>query len=171
VPGWNHRKESMSEQEKPKSDSTAGGIAPEEPKPAVPPRAQSAPAPPIPGAAAAPTTAKPAAAAPARKPRKPRPKAIINENGCTGCEACITVCPVDCIVKIPNPALPELNPICRVDWDRCTGCTICARDCPWETIDMVYPTQPGIRVMVQSYLLTEYGTQFVPEPQEEEAVA
>jgi hypothetical protein len=25
--------------------------------------------------------------------------------------------------------------------------------------------------MVQSYLLTEYGTQFVPEPQEEEAVA
>jgi ferredoxin len=170
VPGWNHRKESMSEQEKPKSDSTAGGIAPEEPKPAVPPRAQSAPAPPIPGAAA-PTTAKPAAAAPARKPRKPRPKAIINENGCTGCEACITVCPVDCIVKIPNPALPELNPICRVDWDRCTGCTICARDCPWETIDMVYPTQPGIRVMVQSYLLTEYGTQFVPEPQEEEAVA
>lgn len=170
MPGWNHRKESMSEQEKPKSDSTAGGIAPEEPKPAVPPRAQSAPAPPIPGAAA-PTTAKPAAAAPARKPRKPRPKAIINENGCTGCEACITVCPVDCIVKIPNPALPELNPICRVDWDRCTGCTICARDCPWETIDMVYPTQPGIRVMVQSYLLTEYGTQFVPEPQEEEAVA
>jgi electron transport complex protein RnfB len=115
--------------------------------------------------------AKPAAAAPARKPRKPRPKAIINENGCTGCEACITVCPVDCIVKIPNPAQPELNPICRVDWDRCTGCTICARDCPWETIDMVYPTQPGIRVVVQSYLLTEYGTQFVPEPQEEEAVA
>jgi Pyruvate/2-oxoacid:ferredoxin oxidoreductase delta subunit len=118
-----------------------------------------------------PSVAPPKAAAPARKPRKPRPKAIINENGCTGCEACITVCPVDCIVKIPNPALPELNPICRVDWDRCTGCTICARDCPWETIDMVYPTQPGIRATVESYLLTEYGDQFVPDPQEEEAVA
>ncbi|PYQ13031.1 MAG: hypothetical protein DMH00_05285 [Acidobacteria bacterium] len=122
---------------------------------------------PAPVATAAPT-AKPAGA---RKPRKPRPKALINENGCTGCEACITVCPVDCIVKIPNPSLPELNPICRVDWDRCTGCTICARDCPWETIDMVYPNQTGIRVMVQSYHLPEYGTQFVPQPQEEEAVA
>ena len=120
----------------------------------------------------APASAAPAARpAAARKPRKPRPKALINENGCTGCEACITVCPVDCIVKIPNPSLPELNPICRVDWDRCTGCTICARDCPWETIDMIYPNQKGIRVLVESYHLPEYGTQFVPEPQEEEAVA
>jgi ferredoxin len=162
--------ESMSEQEKSQAEMGTGGTAPKGSKPADPPQADSAPAPPA-GASVAPPAAKPAAAAPARKPRKPRPKAIINENGCTGCEACITVCPVDCIVKIPNPALPELNPICRVDWDRCTGCTICARDCPWETIDMVYPTQPGIRRMVQSYLLTEYGTQFVPEPQEEEAVA
>ena len=104
-----------------------------------------------------------------RKPRKPRPKAIINENGCTGCEACITVCPVDCIVKIPNPAAPDLNPICRVDWDRCTGCTICARDCPWETIDMVLPNQPGIAERIEAYSLADYGTQFIPEPQQETA--
>jgi len=125
------------------------------------------------GAAAASPAGPPATAAAgpkaaaARKPRKPRPKAIINENGCTGCEACITVCPVDCIVKIPNPATPDVNPVCRVDWDRCTGCTICARDCPWETIDMVIPTQPGIRVLVESYTMPEYGNQFIPEPQEE----
>ena len=121
--------------------------------------------PPAPPAAAA----RPAAAHKPRKPRRPRPKAIINENGCTGCEACVTVCPVDCIVKIPNPAAPELNPVCRVDWDRCTGCTICSRDCPWETIDMVIPTQPGIRILVESYTMPEYGTQFIPEPQEESA--
>jgi electron transport complex protein RnfB len=120
-----------------------------------------------PPAAAGPKEAPAAAARPARKPRKPRPKAIINENGCTGCEACITVCPVDCIVKIPNPDSPEVNPICRVDWDRCTGCTICARDCPWETIDMILPNQPGIRVLVESYSMPEYGTQFIPDPQEE----
>jgi Pyruvate/2-oxoacid:ferredoxin oxidoreductase delta subunit len=113
------------------------------------------PAPSPPSAAAAPR---------ARKPRKPRPKALINENGCTGCEACITVCPVDCIVKIPNPAFPEMNPVCRVDWDRCTGCTICARDCPWETIDMLLPNQPGILERIQSYSLAEYGAQFIPEP-------
>ena len=148
MPGRIRGMDSMSEQEKPPSEIGAGGAAPGGANPAISPKADSTPVPPPAGAAAAPTAAKPAAAAPARKPRKPRPKAIINENGCTGCEACITVCPVDCIVKIPNPALPELNPICRVDWDRCTGCTICARDCPWETIDMVYPTQPGIRLTV-----------------------
>ena len=35
-------------------------------------------------------------------PRKKLPKelAVINADNCTGCEACLEVCPVDCIVKI-----------------------------------------------------------------------
>ena len=103
-----------------------------------------------------------AATPPVRKPRRPRPKALINENGCTGCEECITVCPVDCIVKVPNPALPEINPICRVDWDRCTGCTICVRDCPWETIEMVFPNAPDLGEKIEAFSLTEYGTQYIP---------
>ena len=87
----------------------------------------------------------------AKKPKKPRPKALIDENGCTGCEACIVVCPVDCIVKLPGPEHAEVGAICRVDWDRCTGCTICARDCPWETIEMVLPDEPGIDDKIKRY--------------------
>ncbi len=94
-----------------------------------------------------PSASKPQAVAPTpapKKPRKPRPKALIDENGCTGCDACIVVCPVDCIDKIDGPEHPGINTVCRIDWERCTGCTICARDCPWETIEMVKPDDPGI---------------------------
>jgi Pyruvate/2-oxoacid:ferredoxin oxidoreductase delta subunit len=74
-----------------------------------------------------------------RKPRKPRPKAVIEPSGCTGCEVCIEFCPVDCIVKVLGPEYSLVDSYCVVDLDRCTGCTICARECPWETIAMVYP--------------------------------
>ena len=35
-------------------------------------------------------------------PRKKLPKelAVINADNCTGCESCLEVCPVDCIVKV-----------------------------------------------------------------------
>jgi len=88
-----------------------------------------------------------------RRPRKPRPKAVIDPSGCTGCEVCIEVCPVDCIAKIPGPEYSLIDSYCVVDLDRCTGCTICARECPWETIGMVYPEgaeiseHPGFPVM------------------------
>ena len=64
--------------------------------------------------------------------------AIIDEVGCTGCEACIFFCPVDCIDLIPGPQGPTLvGSVCRVDFDRCIGCSLCAQYCPWETIVMV----------------------------------
>ena len=74
-----------------------------------------------------------------KKAKKPRPVAIIHEEGCTGCEACIVVCPVDCIYIVAGDNHPGLNPVCRVDESICIGCTICAVDCPWDTIDMVFP--------------------------------
>src|SRR2546429_526095 len=40
----------------------------------------------------------------AGKARKKLPKelAVVRADNCTGCEACIEVCPVDCIYKLPG---------------------------------------------------------------------
>ena len=85
-------------------------------------------------------------------PRKKLPKelAIINADNCTGCEACLEVCPVDCIIKIQqNDNLGNLQSWCEIDLDRCVGCEVCVRIpqkksnpydlkvCPWDAIEMV----------------------------------
>ena len=75
----------------------------------------------------------------AAKPRKVVPKtlAVIYADNCTGCEACIEVCPVDCIYKVPGEEHPSLQTWCDVDLDRCIGCKHCAEVCPWDAIDMI----------------------------------
>lgn len=80
-----------------------------------------------------------AAASLAGKPRKVIPKilAVIHADGCTGCEACIEVCPVDCIYKVNTGEYPGLQAFCDIDLDRCIGCKHCAQVCPWDAIDMV----------------------------------
>ena len=69
--------------------------------------------------------------------RDPRIAAVVNQNGCTGCEACLTVCPVDCIELVPGAEHAGLFKLVEIDLDRCIGCGLCPKICPWETIDMV----------------------------------
>lgn len=87
--------------------------------------------------------------------RKKRPKqlAVINQNGCTGCEVCIEFCPVDCILVVPgpDPDNPQFMKLVEVDLDRCIGCTLCAQFCPWETIPML-PYDEAYEV----YLTSDY---------------
>jgi formate hydrogenlyase subunit 6/NADH:ubiquinone oxidoreductase subunit I len=58
----------------------------------------------------------------ARRARRPRPKAWIDVDGCTGCEWCVDFCPVDCIDKIDDPyyAGDGTHQVVIVDWDVCT---------------------------------------------------
>ena len=76
-------------------------------------------------------------------PKKPLRKktppilAVINQNGCTGCEVCIVFCPVDCIEIVPNIGTAQFQQVVEVDIDRCIGCALCAKNCPWDTIDML----------------------------------
>ena len=88
--------------------------------------------------------------------RKKLPKevAVINADNCTGCESCLEVCPVDCIVKVPGETIGCLQSFCEIDVERCVGCEVCVHIptkksdpyeltvCPWDAIEML----PTIKV-------------------------
>lgn len=75
----------------------------------------------------------------AKKPirkKEPRLLAVINQHGCTGCEACIVFCPVDCIEIVPGVGVAQFQQVVEVDIERCIGCALCSKNCPWDTIPM-----------------------------------
>ena len=75
-------------------------------------------------------------AAPARK-KKPKELAVINQDGCTGCEVCLEVCPVDCMYVVAGPEYDVHKKLVEIDLDVCIGCKLCVKYCPWETIEMI----------------------------------
>jgi electron transport complex protein RnfB len=106
-------------------------------------------------------------------PRKKLPKevAVINADNCTGCEACLEVCPVDCIYKNQQyPGLGGLQGWCEIDIERCVGCEVCVHIprkktdpyeltvCPWDAIEMV-PLLEAPQVIAQIGGPPEYITE------------
>jgi ferredoxin len=44
-----------------------------------------------------------------KRKKLPKEVAVINADNCTGCEACLEVCPVDCIYKVPGETFRPLQ--------------------------------------------------------------
>ena len=59
-------------------------------------------------------TALPKPAAPARK-KRPRELAVIDQSGCTGCEVCLEVCPVDCMYVVAGPEYDVHKKLVEID--------------------------------------------------------
>ena len=75
--------------------------------------------------------------------KKVRPKltAWVDEDNCTGCQACVPFCPVDCIepVHIDKHVYPPIPPV-QIRFNECIGCQICAKVCTklrWDAIRML----------------------------------
>ena len=57
-----------------------------------------------------------------------RPLAVVDRGRCTGCAACVQVC--------PNGAITMEDEKAVVRADLCTGCAACVRSCPQDAIAM-----------------------------------
>ena len=93
--------------------------------------------------------ANPQSTRPVRE-KTPKQVAVIDRDSCTGCEACIEICPVDCIERRrTGMGVMGVDTWCEIDRERCIGCRLCIRLpaggienftlalCPWDAIEMV----------------------------------
>ena len=74
------------------------------------------------------------------KQKRPKLIAIVDEDNCTGCQACVPFCPVDCIESVPKEKYNIPIPPVQIRFDECIGCVVCARVCTkmtWDAIRMI----------------------------------
>lgn len=73
----------------------------------------------------------------ARKKKNQKMIAVVDPATCTGCEACLSICPTQCINSVDGARSGVTPKVCSVDVPRCVGCTLCDQVCPWDCISMV----------------------------------
>ena len=74
------------------------------------------------------------------KKKRPKKVAWVDEDNCTGCQACVPFCPVDCIESVPKEKYNMPIPPVQVRFNECTGCQVCAKVCTkltWDAIRMI----------------------------------
>ena len=74
------------------------------------------------------------------KKKKPKQIALVDEDNCTGCQACVPFCPVDCIEPVPQGKHNIPIPPVQIRFNECIGCQICARVCTkmtWDALRMI----------------------------------
>ena len=74
------------------------------------------------------------------KKKRPKLVAVVDEDNCTGCQACVPFCPVDCIAPVPKNKYNIPIPPVQIKFNECIGCSVCARVCTnltWDAIDML----------------------------------
>ena len=94
------------------------------------------------------------------KKKRPKLLAIVDEDNCTGCLACVPFCPVDCIETVPKEKHSIPIPPVQIRFNECIGCQICARVCTkmtWDAIRMV-PTEE-----IESKFNIQITETFIPQ--------
>jgi heterodisulfide reductase subunit A len=73
--------------------------------------------------------------------------AIIDERICTGCQACLLVCPYSAI------DFDEEKKVCRVNEALCKGCGACVSGCPSDAINLKHYTNEQIVAEMEGLLV------------------
>lgn len=94
------------------------------------------------------------------KKKKPKTVAVVDEDNCTGCQACVPFCPVNCIAPVPMEKYETPIPPVQIKFNECIGCSICARVCSkmtWDAIEML-----AVEIFEESYHIELNDSKFPP---------
>ena len=85
------------------------------------------------------------------KVAKPKQKALVERDSCTGCEYCVHWCPVpECLqMKGGENSLGVLQ-LVHVNIETCIGCKLCEQNCPYDAIHVYKLTPDEIATVAPS---------------------